>query len=166
MSFQEIKTQEEFDEAIKERLTREKEKYSKEIEKLTEEIKEKDETLSNLQKANSELEEKNKDLSEKQSAHEAELKERDDKIKGYETTSAKMRIAREAGIPEELASRLSGDDEEAMKKDAETLAALFKTADPEPQSPMGKTEPAGNDNKQDAKDAAFKSMLQNMEGDE
>lgn len=166
MSFQEIKTQEEFDEAIKERLAREREKYSKEIEKLTAESKEKDETISQLQQTNSDLEGKNKDLTEKQNAHEAELKERDDKIKGYETDSAKKRIAREAGIPEELASRLSGDDEEAMKKDAETLAALFKTADPEPQSPMGKTEPAGNDNKQDAKDAAFKSMLQNMEGDE
>ena len=166
MSFQEIKTQEEFDEAIKERLTREREKYSKEIERLTSENKEKGETISQLQQTKTDLEGKNKDLTEKQNQHEAELKERDDKIKGYETDSAKKRIAREAGLPEEMAGRLSGETEEEMKKDAETLAPLFKVTEPQPNSPMGKTEPAGNDNKQDAKDAALKSMLQNMEGEE
>lgn len=40
-----------------------------------------------------------------------------------------MRIAHENGIPFELADKLSGSDEEAIKKDAETMAKFLKKKD-------------------------------------
>ena len=55
-----------------------------------------------------------------------EAAKKDAMIKSYETNSVKMRIAHENGIPFELASKLSGDDEESIKKDAETMAKFLK----------------------------------------
>lgn len=43
------------------------------------------------------------------------------KAKKYETDSAKTRIALEVGIPYELANKLSGNTEEEIRKDAETM---------------------------------------------
>ena len=79
------------------------------------------------------------------------------KIKGYETNSVKMRIAREVGLPYELAERLSGEDEKAIKADAELLKKLVgaKTA------PLKSTEPGGTN----ATAAAWSQMLQQMKGE-
>lgn len=46
-------------------------------------------------------------------------------VAGYKTAALKSKVAREAGLPYELASRLDGDDEAALKKDAESLAKLL-----------------------------------------
>ena len=47
------------------------------------------------------------------------------KIKGYETDSAKTRIAHELGLSYDAVRFLSGDNEEAIKKSAESLKALM-----------------------------------------
>lgn len=44
------------------------------------------------------------------------MEEMQSRLKGYETSSLKMRVAHENGIPFELADKLSGSDEEAIKK--------------------------------------------------
>lgn len=54
-----------------------------------------------------------------------EAAEKDKKIKGYESQSLKMKIAHETGLPYELAGRLSGETEEDMRKDAQSLAKLI-----------------------------------------
>lgn len=54
------------------------------------------------------------------------------KAKAYESGALKMRIAHENGIPYELAGKLSGDTEEEIKKDAETLAKFVKNQQPQP----------------------------------
>ena len=67
----------------------------------------------------------------------------------------KIRVAHEAGIPYELAGKLSGDDEDALRKDAETFKSfLGKPKTP----PLRDTEPSGGDMKK----AALKSMLGNL----
>lgn len=78
---------------------------------------------------------------------------KDATIKGYETKSVKMRIAHETGIPFELAERLSGEDEAAIRKDAETISKFMSN----PQNhadPLANNEPAarGKD------DAAYRKM--------
>lgn len=46
------------------------------------------------------------------------------------TEALRLRIALAEGLPIDLAERLRGDDEEALREDAQTLKALVKTAPP------------------------------------
>ena len=86
----------------------------------------------------------------------AKISELEGKVREYETNSAKMRIARECGLPAELADRLSGEDEKAMRTDAEALAKLIKGQNVAPMyKPTGE---GGND----GKDGALKSLLQKV----
>lgn len=48
------------------------------------------------------------------------------KNSAYETSSVKMKIAREVGVPIELADRINGANEEEMKKDAEMMLQFTK----------------------------------------
>ena len=48
------------------------------------------------------------------------------KIASYEKYNAKLNIAKSVGLPIDLADRISGDDEDAMKADAEKLLTYIK----------------------------------------
>lgn len=72
----------------------------------------------------------------------------------YKLKNLKTSIAVEAGIPLLLADRLSGETEEELKADAETLAGLVKNKQTLPLKP---TEPPVDD-----KDAGLKQMLGNL----
>ena len=84
----------------------------------------------------------------------AKITELETKVREYETNSVKMRIAREAGLPAELAERISGTDEAAMRADAETLGKLFKSQNV---APMYK--PSGESGTGDKDEAAMKDLL-------
>lgn len=84
--------------------------------------------------------------------------EKDKKIKGYEVSSMKARIARENNIPYEFAGRLAGETEEDIKKDAEALAKIWREQN---SAPLASTEPSGVDTKR----AAVKRMLSNLKED-
>ena len=86
----------------------------------------------------------------------AKITELEAKIREYETASVKTRIARETGLPAELAERLSGTDEEAMRKDAEGLAKLIRGQNVAPMYRQA-GEGAG-----DSKDAALKDLLKKV----
>ena len=95
---------------------------------------------------------------EKNLGYKKQLEEAQGKIKGYEISSLKMRIAHENGIPYELAGRLSGSDEEEIKKDAETMAKFLRKKDVPPL--------AGEDpQKIDDKKTAMKGMLASLKGE-
>lgn len=118
MAFEIIDTQEKFDAAISERLRRERETVSKkyaDYDELKQKAAEYETRLGALTK---EAEENAK----KYSGYDTKLADMQAKIKGYETVSVKTRIAHETGIPYELAGRLSGNTEEEIRKDAETLS--------------------------------------------
>ena len=84
----------------------------------------------------------------------------EEKNREYETNSAKMRIARETGLPAELAERISGSDEAAMRTDAENLAKLIRGQNVAPMyHPSG--EGGG-----DAKTAALKNLLKKVRNEE
>ena len=95
---------------------------------------------------------------DKNPGYKKQLEEMKGKIQGYETESLKVRIAHENGIPFELAKKLSGSDEDSIKKDAENMAKFLKKKDIPPL--------AGNDpQKIDNKKTAMKNMLANLKGE-
>lgn len=100
------------------------------------------------------------EANEKASKYDADIAERDAKIKGYETASVKTRIAHEAGLPYELHSRLTGETEEEIRKDAENLAKLMKV---NVSAPLAATEKPVS--QQDTQTAAYKKLLQNLKGE-
>ena len=61
------------------------------------------------------------------------------------------------GLPYGMAERLSGEDEEAIKKDAEALKAILGTQ-PKKTTPLAGTESTG-------KDDAYKNMLSKLKGE-
>ena len=134
--FKPITTQEEFDNAIKERLAREKSKYS---------------DYDQLKSRVTELEEENVGLKSTIEASnqskvdvDKQLEDLQKQIDGYETASLRTRVALQYGLPYDLADRLQGNDEESFKADAERLAGFMKSN--QPGYPLGTNEPKlGND---------------------
>lgn len=146
--FKPITTQEEFDAAIKECLSREKAKYS-DYDQLKSRVKELEEENVGL-KSTIESTNQSKSESDKQ------LEEMQSKIAGYETASLRTRVALQHGLPYDLADRLQGNDEESFKADAERLAGYMKRA--QPVAPVRETEPQVSDNKT----MQMKSMLREL----
>lgn len=157
-----ITTQEAFDAAIGERLKRERETTAKKYEGYIspeDHKKALTEYETKLTDANTKLTE----ATNKAETQNKELADRDAKIKKYETDSVKTRIAHEVGIPYELSGRLSGDNEESIRKDAETLlAAIGKT---KPTAPLATGEPSGTDLADSAANAALKKTLAGLKGE-
>lgn len=102
-----------------------------------------------------------KAANDKAASYDKDIADRDTKIKNYETQALKTRIARESGIPFELADRLTGDNEDALRSDAESFSKLISSSQGTP--PMASTEPPVET---DAKRAAMRSMLREMKGEQ
>ena len=75
-------------------------------------------------------------------------------LEKYKLKDLKTSVAIKAGIPLELASRLSGETEEELKADAETLAGFVNK---KPTLPLKSNEPALDD-----KDSGLKQMLEKI----
>ena len=87
-----------------------------------------------------------------------EAAKKDAKIKGYETDSVKTRIAHEVGLSYDAVSFLKGEDEESIRKSAETLRSLVGATNI---SPLASPETdAGKVN-----DASFKNVLKGLKGE-
>lgn len=131
MDFKPINTQEEFDAAVKA-------KYG-DVENLQGQI---------------------TTLTGERDGHAATINKLNDEITGYKTAKMKSDIAKEFGIPEDMASRLTGSDEKTIRDDAKAMKASlngFMGADP------------GYDNNKGGKDNGGKNslltMLRGMKGD-
>lgn len=77
-------------------------------------------------------------------------------IDTYKTAQLKQSIALKAGLPLDLADRLTGDDEETLKADAERFSSFIKPQTPTP--PLARTET----NIQKDEDADLRAMLKNL----
>lgn len=119
--FKVIESQEELDRIIGERLEREKAKATKNEETFKTEI-------QSLKKTLTEKDQALADLTEKQNGHTDEVAKLNSEIAGYRLRTIKHEIAHQSGLPYELAERLTGDDEEALRADAETLKGLLGTS--------------------------------------
>ena len=81
------------------------------------------------------------------------------KVKGYETGELRHRIAREKGIPAEMADRLTGETEADIRKDADAMANLVRAI----KGPAPLFDP--NSKEPDVKDAGLKNMLNELRGE-
>lgn len=90
------------------------------------------------------------------------------KIKGYESDSAKTRIALEVGLPYGMASRLSGTTEEEIKADAKALAEMLGVGKPAAPAPVQTTVPPLADTEPPAAgdNAPLRNFLRSLKGDD
>lgn len=145
--FKAIETQDELDKIIQDRLTRQKEKYS-DYDQLKSKIEELETENSALKTA---AEETKKTLEN----NDHTVSDLNEKISGYETANLKTKIALQNGIPFDLADRLTGNDEETIKADAERLAGYMKPSTPPPLKSTEMHSISGKDN-------AYKNLIENM----
>lgn len=121
--FKIIETQKQLEEVLKDRLERSEKKWQEKYSGYLspDDVKKEKE---DLEKQIAEYGKSLNDASEKAKADAEAIASLQAKIKEYETASVKSRIAHEYGIPYELANRLSGETEEDIRKDAETIKPL------------------------------------------
>lgn len=151
--FKAITTQEEFDNAIKERLLRQKESIEKEYADYAELKKQNEDLQAEIGGLKTTLSETNK----KTENYDKDIADRDAKIAAFETANLRTRIASENGIPFDLAGRLVGDDEESITADAKRLAELVGNRGAD-LPPLKDVEPQLGD----SEDSAYKSLLDNL----
>lgn len=123
-TFKPIETQEELDSIIEKRLKREREVTTKRFDGWI--------SPEDHQKA---IDSANKALDDYKEAHKGDEQTIADltaKNKAYETASLKSRIAHEVGLSYDWISRISGEDEESIRSDAESLKKLVGTGAPLP----------------------------------
>lgn len=125
MDFKPIETQEQFDEAIKERLARENKKYEgwTSPDKL-QEIKDGYE-----QNASKKFEgyTSPEDLQTMKNDYETQIQTVKNENSSLKASQLRSKVANEFKLPTEMASRLQGSTEEELRADAKTLAELVST---------------------------------------
>lgn len=143
-----IETQEQFDNAIKARLDREKSKFSEQIAEL-EGFKTK---YEESQKQIADLSNALNSANEKVSGFEGQIAEKDSKIKDFEIKASKTQIANELGLSFDAIEFLQGNDDESIRKSAENLKNLVGSTKV---APLASGEPQNVD----PKDVALRGML-------
>lgn len=157
MAFEPIKTQEELDEILKDRLERKERTVREEVEK---ELEKKYSDYKDLKETNKSLTNQVNTFKDSKTTLENQLEELKGKVKNYEIKETKQRIAIENGLPIKFANRLQGEDEEALIEDAKAFSEYFKrNEDP---APDVNNEPNVND---DEKVAGYKQLLNNIKGE-
>lgn len=124
--FKVIESQEELDSIIKDRLDRNTKKITAEVTKQFEGFISPDDVA----KSRKSLEEKIEELTKEITAKDTSIADLTAKNNEYATAAVKAKIAREYGIPAELADRISGTNEDEYKADAEALAKFVAAGKP------------------------------------
>lgn len=86
-----------------------------------------------------------------------EVAKKDREINGYKVASMKMKVAHEIGLPYELSARLSGEDEDTIRKDAENLFKIVGKRGTGGLPPLADREAGADD-----KDAALRQMVRDL----
>lgn len=94
---------------------------------------------------------------EKIASHKDEVESLNAKVRSYESSSLKTKIALETGLPYKMAERLTGDDEKSIRADAEAMVQLINAQ--KPVAPVGSSEPVITGNN---KDAAYKQLAASL----
>ena len=127
-----IESQEQFDSYVKERLDRQEKNLVKVFDEKEQKLKEK-------------FEDEKKTLSDQITGFQTQVADLTEKFKDYDDIKnsasqkdlelIKVKSAIKFGLPMEMADRLSGDDLEAIEKDAEVFAKFMKPSEPKPFTP-------------------------------
>ena len=133
--FTPIETQEQLDKIIGERIARAKQSAAEKYADY-DDIKAKNaEYVAQISQLQAQLQTNADTLS----GNEASIADLTAKVKKYETDSVKTAVALEMGLPYQMAGRLNGEDEKAIRADAEAMVKLIN-AQVQP-APIGSTEP-------------------------
>ena len=155
--FKAITTQEEFDSMVKERLDRQAKKTAEETEKRFKDWLSPDDVKAKT----ADFEKQIADLTAKLGDSKAAYSKLENEKKALDLVRLKESAARDAGLPFELASRLTGTTADDLKADAEALSKLVNAKQGEPYvQPLfqaGRAEGAAN-----ATDAAYMAMLSEL----
>lgn len=135
-TFKAIESQEALDAIIRKRLQREADKYAGEIAQLKQER----ETLS---KENEGYKARISELDTSLKSANESLSDMTSRAASAEASLLRASIAGEYHIPAALADRIAGDNEEAMRKDAEELAKLVSVQNTA--APLFSNAPSGGD---------------------
>ena len=91
------------------------------------------------------------------------MKEKDEQITGlnktiesYKREDLKRKIAVDCGLPFNLSNRIQGEDEESMRKDAESLSNFIKNSNPS-------VVPLKNVNETKDDDSGLRSLLNSLD---
>lgn len=129
--FKKIETQEEFDSMVKDRLERQAKKTAEETEKKfagwispDEAAKQKAALEKQLADSKADMEKQLAELTGKLGDKEAAYNKLEGEKKALDLVRLKESAAREAGLPFELASRLTGETADDLKADAEALSKI------------------------------------------
>lgn len=154
--FKTIESQEELDNIIKDRLDRNTKKITAEVTKQFEGYISPDDAAKSKKALEDEITKLTAQISEK----DTKIADITAKNTAYETAAVKAKIAREYGIPAELADRISGTNEDEYKADAENLAKFVAAG--KPTAPMFSAEPSGKAGQATSTDAAYMAMLSEL----
>lgn len=152
--FKPITTQEELDSIIGERLKRQKESILKQYTDY-EDLKTKN---VDLEKELTELKKSLESSTSSKTELEKQIEELTGKVKAHDLSSLKIKYALENGIPYHLAGRISGDDEDSIKADAQSLSDFFKSQTPPPPLKSTETNTKGED-------VAYQNILKGLKGE-
>lgn len=168
--FKIIETQEQFDAAIGERIKRERESLTKqyngylspdEVAKKYEGYISPEEAAKQKLASEKQIGDLTKELNNangKIADFTNQIADKDNKIKGYESLSVKTRIAHEKGLSYEAIDFLKGDDEDSIRKSADSLVSLVGRNNVAPL--------ASNENiNYSEQDAALKNTLKQLKGE-
>lgn len=121
--FKAIETQEELNRIVETRLNREREKYAD-----YDQLKQDSEALKELK--GKKYDEQISALDGKLQKAQTDLAAMQTRAEAAERSLLRSKIARDANLPAELADRLTGDDEAALRADAEALSKLIVPKQP------------------------------------
>ncbi len=136
MEFQPIQTQEELDRIIGERLKRERQSVAKQYEDYEEVKVKKHELEQKIIELQTMIEEQGKRIDTEQEMSKKLQQDLDAKTLEH----LKVRVAMENGLPYELATRLTGTNEDELMKDAETLMSFVQSERSNVPQPLKSTE--------------------------
>lgn len=156
--FKVIETQEDFDNAVKERLARKDQELAKQYEGYMS-----PDAVAAMkaeyEKRLGEAGETIKAAQEKLIGHDKIVSDLTARATAAEGKLLKNRIAHEKGIPLELAGRLIGNTEEELMKDAESMAVFFA---PPAAPPLRSTAPGGQLSKDASLEAAYAALAASL----
>lgn len=152
--FKPINTQEELNAVIADRIKRAEEKAKEPFADYDDIKKQKEAYEQTITDLNAKI----KNYESDNDKNGTTLKELQDKVAKYEKQAVKIRVAHEVGLPFDLAERLNGDDEDAIKKDAENIVKYLA---PKAEAPLGEPEPLQSD--MDDEDKALMGVIKSLE---
>lgn len=119
--FQIIETQEQLDKVIGERIKRAEQKAAEKYADYEDLKTQNASYVAQIAQLQTQLQTQGDTIK----AHEASVADLTSKVQQYETASVKTKVALEMGLPYQMASRLAGDDEKAIRADAEVMKTLI-----------------------------------------